>query len=94
VEAATNILWKSAKLVWKCWGDEVVVYNVDSGNTHLLTPVAAQVLKILETEPLDAMNIAQRLALSADLNVEQELTRHVEDLIVRLDDLGLAAPAV
>jgi len=70
-----------------------VVYNAASGNTHLLTPIAAEVLKILEIQPLSVRDIAQRLALSANVSVDEEITRQVANLIVSLDDLGLIDPA-
>ena len=70
-----------------------MVYNAASGNTHLLTPIAAEVLKILEIQPLSVRDIAQRLALSANVSVDEEITRQVANLIVSLDDLGLIDPA-
>ena len=85
-------VWRAASLLTKSWPDVVVVYNLDSGNTHLLTPVAGQVLKLLADGPADATTIARRLACQIDLDSDLELDYNVFSLLNHLDSLGLIEP--
>ena len=82
-------VWRVANLLTKSWRDGVVVYNLDSGNTHLLTPIAGQVLKLLADTPADATTIARRLAGQIDLDSDRELDYNVASLLNHLDSLGL-----
>jgi PqqD family protein of HPr-rel-A system len=93
VPIGVEVLWKSAKLVWKSWADEVVVYNIVSGNSHLLSPTAVKVLKLLETRPLGTSEISEQLARSENVSVDAEITLQVEKLLSSLDELGLVEPA-
>jgi len=76
----------------KSWQDGVVVYNLDSGNTHLLNPIAGQVLKLLAEAPADATTIARQLAREIDLASDAELDDNVAGLLNHLDYLGLIEP--
>jgi PqqD family protein of HPr-rel-A system len=82
-------VWRTANLLTKSWPDGVVVYNQDSGNTHLLTPIAGQVLKLLADAPADAPTVARRLAGQIDLDSDLELDYNVASLLNHLDSLGL-----
>lgn len=89
---STTEVWRAAKLLTKSWQDGVVVYNLDSGNTHLLTPIAGQILKFLADTPADAPTIARRLAGQIDLDSDLELDYNVASLLNHLDSLGLIEP--
>jgi len=84
--------WTTPRLVWKSWGEEVIVFNVASGNTHLLSPVAAQALRILEQNPATIFELSNKLAGSASVDADEEFIEHVEKLITNLDELGLVEP--
>jgi PqqD family protein of HPr-rel-A system len=84
-----SLSWKSTKLVWKSWDREVLVYNTASGNTHLLSPNAAEVLELLEKASLTPREVAQQLTISANVSVDEEITQRVEDLLLNLNELGL-----
>lgn len=43
----------SQLVVQRRWGDECILYDIDSGNTHLVTPLAAEVLTRLQEHPAD-----------------------------------------
>lgn len=85
-------VWRAANLLTKSWEDGVVVYNLDSGNTHLLNPIAGQVLKLLAVAPADATTIASRLACQINLESDLELDYNVASLLTQLDSLGLIEP--
>lgn len=70
----------------------MVVYHLDSGNTHLLNPIAGQVLKLLADGPADATSIARQLAGQIDLESDAELDDNVAGLLSQLDSLGLIEP--
>lgn len=88
-----NSLWKAARLLSKCWQDGVVVYNVDSGNTHLLSPVAGQVLSYLSHAPADGASLARQLAAENKLDADAELNYNIDRLLAQLDTLGLIEPS-
>lgn len=82
--------WATQSLIWQEWNSEPVIYNVASGNTHLITLAAAKVLRQLEREPSTTSQIAERIALESDIDTgDPELREHVERLINDLDELGL-----
>ena len=85
-------VWRAANLLTKSWQDGVVVYNLDSGNTHLLNPIAGQVLKLLADGPADAATIARQLACQIELESDAELDYSVASLLNHLDSLGLIEP--
>ena len=81
-----------APLKWREWDGEWVVFHPDSGDTHLLDPFAARVLKRLEDAPATADMLVQRLAESPAAAPANELPRMVEQLLRVLDDAGLIEP--
>ena len=89
--AGTEV-WRAAKILMKSWEDGVVVYNLDSGSTHLLNPTAGQVIYYLADAPGDVAALSHRLAAQNDLESDEELDHTVEDLLKQLDSLGLIEP--
>ena len=85
-------VWHTANLLTKSWQDGVIVYNLDSGSTHLLNPVAGQVLNLLASTPADATMIARQMACQIDLESDAELDYNVACLLNHLDSLGLIEP--
>ena len=84
--------WKAEQLLWRSWADENIVYNVSSGSTHTISPIAAKVLKLLEDNPQTGEQITQYLASDCGLDSDDELAAHVARLIADLDELGLVLP--
>jgi PqqD family protein of HPr-rel-A system len=89
--AGTEV-WRAGHLLMKSWDDGVIVYNLDSGTTHLLNPTAGQVLYYLAAAHASAGALSHRLASENDLESDQELDHTVEDLLKQLDSLGLIEP--
>lgn len=61
---ASNIKWSvrsDQALDFRSWGDEFIVYNSFSGDTHLLGSVAAQILLRLQHVPSDLISLAESL---------------------------------
>jgi PqqD family protein of HPr-rel-A system len=89
--AGTEI-WRAGRLLMKSWDDGVIVYNLDSGTTHLLNPTAGQVLYYLADAHASVGALSHRLASENDLESDEELDHTVEDLLKQLDSLGLIEP--
>lgn len=79
-------------LAWREWDGESVVRNERSGSTHLLAPLAAEILKLLSAAPdgLDTAELAARLADS--VASRQVDTIAVEEVLREFRRLGLAFP--
>ena len=84
--------WKaisSFPLHWRSWGDEFVVYNSGSGDTHLLDPVAAEALQNLEQESADLSELVARVAASLEIEPDTDFAAYLEQLLSDLYKLGL-----
>jgi PqqD family protein of HPr-rel-A system len=85
---ASNLKWRMRSdraLHFRSWGDEFIVYNSLSGDTHLLGSVAAQILLRLQQAPSDFMSLAESLTslLQTEMMGEQlepQLVNILEDL--------------
>ena len=84
--------WKSAPspLVWRSWGEgEYVVYHPDSGDTHLLNDVSAEVLWQLERGPAGFQGLTGQVAGVMGIAVDAQFETSIAKLLVYLDSVGL-----
>ena len=58
------------RLHWRYWHDEAVVYNDTSGDTHLLDPLSAEVLSLLDQtdRPIRCEDIARQIATAINMD--------------------------
>lgn len=70
----------------------MVVYNRDSGSTHLLNPIAGEVLSHLTLGPASSATLATQLAMENNLEADAELAYNIDRLLNYLDSLGLIEP--
>jgi len=82
----------TAGLRWRSWEGEHVVYHRESGDMHLLNPVAAEALKLLETGPASVDDLTDRVAARLGPAPARELRREMGELLATFDDLGLIEP--
>ena len=68
------------------WDDEFVAFNKLSGDTHLLSAFAGQILLKLQQTSFDAASLAHLFAPSLKINSEQDLELQIKDI---LDELYL-----
>ena len=88
-----TLVWKASELLWREWEGENVVFNLNSGNTHLLNPATVDVLRLLEKETLGAEEISALLISEVGVSSdEEEVVKNVETLLMNLDNLGLVEP--
>ena len=71
------------------WGDEFIVYNSLSGDTHLLGLTAAHVLLTLQQTPSDVTKLAESLAPMLQTKMDDELVFQIDHLLAELDTLAL-----
>jgi PqqD family protein of HPr-rel-A system len=96
MSVAKPLAWKigdASKLCWRIWDGECVVFDSRSGETHLLNPLAVEVLQTLEQGPADGSHLTRLIASTFALEAEPDLARAVDEVLTRLDELGLTEPA-
>jgi len=73
------------------WDDEFVFYNKLSGDTHLLSSTATQILLKLRHLPLSVLLLTEALAprLQAKMVTNEEFSFQIEHLLNELNTLGL-----
>ncbi len=90
-----SIQWRAApqdQLLWRAWDDEFLVYHVPSGDTHLLNPLAADVLRRLQQAPAREADLVGHLAGPDQADRTTALTEHVRELLRVFDESGLIEP--
>ena len=66
-----------------------MIFDLKSGDTHLLDEVAREGLDCLVDGPLQVEELAERLAARLQIDPDADLTTYVRLLLQRFDDLGL-----
>jgi PqqD family protein of HPr-rel-A system len=82
-----------AELCTQAFGDQVVVYNDRSGDTHLIGPAQSQVLDRLRRGPASVAEIAQSLYQSLGLTPDDVPETEIERMLAALHALVLIEPA-
>lgn len=78
-------------LLRKSWGDEVVVFNTASGQTHVLDALSAAILEAIEASPASVDMLAHRFGRQLGLE-PAACARRLEIVCEHFDELGLIAP--
>jgi PqqD family protein of HPr-rel-A system len=66
-----------------------VIFDEGSGDTHLLDPLAAELVKVLQESPGGVSALARRLVARLDLERDADLTGRVRELVGRFVAVGL-----
>ncbi len=89
-------LWTASRLgtfQWRKWDEtETILFHTASGDTHVLSPPAAVVLKELEHASLPFEEIVKRVTISLGDVHDDSLADQVEQLLDDFDQLGLIEP--
>lgn len=88
----SNSKWQVSaenELLSHSWGDEFVVYNGATGDTHLLGLVAAQVMLKLQQSPADAVSLAEWVAPLQQIEPDDEFVLFIEQILTDFDGLGM-----
>lgn len=84
--------WKlnsAAALTWRAWGDESVVFDAQTGDTHLLDAVAREGLLSFCQVPFARSEVCVRLAERLKIEPDDQLDEYVGKLVARFSELGL-----
>ena len=81
-----------APLLWRHWDAEWVVFQPDSGDTHLVDPVAASVLRRLESAPASSADLTEELAHLPFPDPVGDHAETVTRLLRAFDGVGLIEP--
>jgi len=81
-------------LLVRGWDDESVVYNVSSGDTHLLNAAATAVLRCLQDAPGDSADLAALVATVLSIEVDHSLVASVERILQDFSLLGIVKPTL
>lgn len=86
---------QGAELLWRSWDtDEILVFDVTSGDTHLVNDLTAEILQVLDRASLDVNGLCREIAGSLSPGDESdEFQSNVAKLLDHLDRLGLVEPA-
>jgi PqqD family protein of HPr-rel-A system len=79
-------------LLWSSWGDEFIVYRVASGDTHQLSPLAVDVLQVLQQAPASIKQLTEHIAAVLQVPCDHALMVYVEDILATLKRSGLIEP--
>ncbi len=74
------------------WNDEAVVYNSNSGETHQLSRLSVDVLKLIQTQPVSFDALIKSIRILYQVEDNYDLVRQLEELILQFDTLGLIEP--
>jgi PqqD family protein of HPr-rel-A system len=81
------------RLRWRCWGEEHIAYNCNSGDTHLLNPVAAEALKVLYRTAVSVDELEREVGRCLNLENGEVLNQNLHQFVLKLARLGLICPA-
>jgi len=89
---AESVRWRAISaftLHWRSWGNEHVVYNAGSGDTHLFNDLAALILRALQEKAATLDELSQLCATSFNQDEDEELQAQLNELLLELDRLGI-----
>ena len=73
---------------YDCGEDSIVYFDVQTGDTHLVSSFAAHVIRLLSSQPMDSDALVQRLArdiAAEDLSYLAEVVPDILDELTSLD---------
>lgn len=78
----------------KSWGDEAVVYDTASGDTHYLKPMTLALYRLCHDHPgYTSVDLAAALAARLDAANTPQFQESIEDTLASLRAIGLLEPA-
>lgn len=93
---STQEKWRIARgcrLLWQAWDNEYVIYNAGSGSTHLLDMPSGEILKLIEQQPLDINQLAEKLEHRTERQESDPINcDHIKELLGRFQEIGLIEP--
>lgn len=82
-----------AVLFWESWGEQHALFDLRSGETHLLPDPTAQVLKQLARCPATVREMAECKCVESDVVCDEQFLEYVSRLFLQLRNVGLIEKA-
>jgi len=82
----------NATLYWQTWDDDCIVFNSASGQTHLLDPLPALLLRQVDEGCSDRESLLTGTAKLLNIELTAELLGLLDQALKQLDDAGLIEP--
>jgi PqqD family protein of HPr-rel-A system len=79
----------STVLYWEHWGEQHAVFDLLSGETHMLPDPTARVLQQLARCPATVKEVAEYLSLAPDQVCDERFLTYVAGLFLQLQKVGL-----
>ena len=76
-------------LSWEHWGEESVLFDRRSSQSHLLTAVATECLLLLQDADFDLDQLAEKLSVRFQSAPEQVAREQIRRLLLTFSELGL-----
>jgi PqqD family protein of HPr-rel-A system len=76
-------------LRFRCWDEEFVVYNAFSGDTHILSAPAAELLLMLQGASQETQSLARLLADKWQCELSPDFLDEVETMLSDMQALSL-----
>jgi PqqD family protein of HPr-rel-A system len=76
-------------LRWRCWEGDYVVFNPLSGHTHFLDIVSGQILTQLMPGRCTGSAIRSSVSQFLEVADDDKLAATVDEILIRLEDMGL-----
>ena len=83
----------SESLKWRCWAGDYVVFSPLSGQTHFLDIFAGHILKLIMAGTPSIAELRVEAARFLEVEPDDRLAQTVEELLHRLEEVGLIEPA-
>jgi PqqD family protein of HPr-rel-A system len=80
-------------LKWRCWAGDYVVFSPLSGQTHFLDIFAGHVLELIMAGTPSISELRSEAARFLEVEPDDRLAQAVEELLRRLEEVGLIEPA-
>lgn len=77
------------QLHWRRWNDEWTVFDVGSGQTHLMDTLTAVTLMFLEKNAMDEDELISLIAQKFLFPLDIKLSNTIKDIIERLINIDL-----
>ena len=80
-------------LLWHHFEDRHhIVFNVFSGQTHIVNELCVDALEILQQLPLDSQMLAELLAQRNEFSLDEDWLTYINEMLADMDRLGLVEP--
>lgn len=85
-------MWKSVRpgdLLWEVWESDSTVYDRHTGETHLLSPLPAELLHLLSGSPMTLQEVSCKLADLCGVECTREWLDRTARMLEELVSLSL-----